>query len=53
MRLQTAHDHGDVNEIRDFTTPEMFAEISAQINERGDTQQKTEVLFIDANSAGS
>ncbi|MBY0484119.1 Tim44-like domain-containing protein [Nitrosomonas sp.] len=49
MRLQTAHDHGDVNEIRDYTTPEMFAEISAQINERGDTQQKTEVLFIDAN----
>ncbi|MDO9470230.1 MAG: Tim44-like domain-containing protein [Nitrosomonas sp.] len=49
MRLQTAHDHGDVNEIRDYTTPEMFAEISAQITERGDTQQKTEVLFIDAN----
>ncbi|AEJ03117.1 import inner membrane translocase subunit Tim44 [Nitrosomonas sp. Is79A3] len=49
MRLQTAHDHGDVNEIRDYTTPEMLAEISAQINERGDSQQKTEVLFIDAN----
>lgn len=49
IRLQTAHDHGDVNEIRDYTTPEMLAEISAQINERGDAQQKTEVLFIDAN----
>lgn len=49
IRLQTAHDHGNVNEIRDYTTPEMFAEISAQINERGDAQQKTEVLFIDAN----
>ena len=49
IRLQTAHDHGDVNEIRDYTTPEMLAEISAQINERGDAQQKTEVMFIDAN----
>ena len=49
MRLQTAHDHGDVNEIRDYTTPEMLAEISAQINERGSAQQKTEVMFIDAN----
>ena len=26
-----------------------MAEISAQINERGDAQQKTEVMFIDAN----
>ena len=49
IRLQTAHDHGDVNEIRDYTTPEMLAEISTQINERGDAQQKTEVMFIDAN----
>lgn len=49
IRLQSAHDHGNVNEIRDYTTPEMLAEISAQINERGDAQQKTEVMFIDAN----
>lgn len=49
MRLQVAHDHGDINEIRDYTTPEMLAEISTQINERGDAQQRTEVLFIDAN----
>jgi len=49
IRLQSAHDRGDVSEIRDYTTPEMLAEISAQINERGDAQQKTEVMFIDAN----
>ncbi len=48
IRLQTAHDRGDINEIRDYTTPEMLTEISAQINERGDAQQKTEVMFIDA-----
>ncbi len=49
MRLQAAHDNGDINEIRDYTTPEMLAEISAQINERDGAPQKTEVMFIDAN----
>lgn len=49
IRLQAAHDRGDINEIRDFTTAEMLAEISEQMQERGDTQQKSEVMFIDAN----
>jgi len=49
IRLQAAHDRGDINEIRDFTTAEMLAEISAQMKEQGDTQQKSEVMFIDAN----
>ncbi len=49
IRLQAAHDAGDVNDIREYTTPEMLAEISMQINERGDEPQKTEVMFIDAN----
>jgi predicted lipid-binding transport protein (Tim44 family) len=49
VRLQAANDRGDIDEIRDFTTPEMFAELSAHISERGDVQQKTDVMFIDAN----
>jgi len=49
IRLQAAHDRGDINEIRDFTTAEMLAELSEQMQERGDTQQKSEVMFIDAN----
>ncbi len=49
IRLQAAHDIGDVNDIREYTTPEMLAEISLQITERGDVQQKTEVMFLDAN----
>jgi predicted lipid-binding transport protein (Tim44 family) len=49
IRLQAAHDRGDTNEIRDYTTPEMLAEISQQIQERGDAQQKSEVMFIDAH----
>jgi len=49
IRLQAAHDRGDTSEIRDYTTPEMLAEISEQIKERGDAQQKSEVMFIDAH----
>ncbi|MBX9894059.1 MAG: 39S ribosomal protein L45 [Nitrosomonas sp.] len=49
IRLQAANDRGDISEIRDFATTEMLAEISAQIQERGDEPQQTEVMFIDAN----
>ena len=49
IRLQAANDVGDVNDIREYTTPEMFAEISMQIQERGEEQQKSEVMFLDAN----
>lgn len=49
IRLQAAYDIGDVNDIREYTTPEMLAEISMQIQERGDAQQKSEVMFLDAN----
>ncbi|MGH8761805.1 MAG: Tim44 domain-containing protein [Nitrosospira sp.] len=48
IRLQAANDARDVNDIREYTTPEMFAEISMQINERGDEPQRTEVLAINA-----
>ena len=46
IRLQAAHDAGDIN---DYTTSEMLAEISMQINEHGLNQQKTEVMSIDAD----
>ncbi len=49
INLQAANDRGDVDEIRDYATPEMVAEITAQINERNGVQQQTEVMFIDAN----
>ncbi|MDQ3185145.1 MAG: Tim44-like domain-containing protein [Pseudomonadota bacterium] len=48
IRLQAANDARDVSDIREYTTPEMFAEISMQINERGDEPQRTEVLAINA-----
>lgn len=49
IRLQAAHDAKDLDDIRDFTTPEMFAEIAMQVRERGDAPQRTEVVSVDAS----
>ncbi|MBI2311477.1 MAG: Tim44 domain-containing protein [Betaproteobacteria bacterium] len=48
IRLQAANDAGDLDDIREYTTPEMFAEISMQMRERDDEPQKTEVLSVNA-----
>ncbi len=48
IRLQAANDAKDLNDIREFTTPEMYAELSMQIQERGNTPQKTEVVTLNA-----
>lgn len=49
IRLQAAHGAHDLDDIREYTTSEMFAELSKQINESGDKPQKTEVIYIHAN----
>lgn len=46
IRLQAANDRNDLDDIREYTTPEMFAEISMQIRERDSAPQKTDVLTI-------
>ena len=48
IRLQAANDAKDIDDVRDFTTPEMFGEIALQFQERGDAKQKTEVVSVDA-----
>lgn len=48
IRLQAANDAKDLADIRDFTTPEMFAEIAMQVKERDDVPQKTEVVSLEA-----
>jgi len=48
IRLQAANDAGNLDDIREFTTPEMFAEIKMSISERGNAKQETDVLEIDA-----
>ena len=46
IRLQAANDAKDLDDIRDYTTPEMYAEIAMQIDERLDAVQKTEVVNV-------
>ena len=48
IRMQAANDAGDLDDIRDFTTPEMYAEVAMQVKERADTPQRTEVVSLDA-----
>jgi predicted lipid-binding transport protein (Tim44 family) len=51
IRLQAANDAGDLDDIRDYTTPEMFAEIAMQLRDRKGEAQKTEVVSVDASIA--
>lgn len=48
IRLQTANDAGNLDDIREFTTPEMFAEIKLAIDERKGAQQETDVVELNA-----
>jgi predicted lipid-binding transport protein (Tim44 family) len=48
IRLQAANDNKDSSDIREYTTLEVFAEITMQMQERGNAIQKTEVIDIQA-----
>lgn len=48
IRLQAANDRKDLDDIREYTTPEVFAEIAMQLQERGDAPQKTDVPALAA-----
>jgi predicted lipid-binding transport protein (Tim44 family) len=49
IRLQAANDAGDLDDIRDYTTPEVYAEIAMQLKERQGAAQKTEVVSVNAS----
>jgi predicted lipid-binding transport protein (Tim44 family) len=48
IRLQAAYDAGNLEDLRAFTTPEVFAELKMQLEERGDAEQRTDVVNLDA-----
>jgi len=48
IRLQAANDVADLNDLRAFTTPEMFAAIKLDLQERGSAAQRTDVVRVDA-----
>lgn len=48
IRLQTAYDQKNLADIREFTTPDVFAEVQLQLTERGNIENYTEVLELRA-----
>ena len=48
IRMQAANDAGDQNDLRRFTTPQMYASIQHELLERGSQAQRTDVLQLDA-----
>lgn len=48
IRLQASNDAKNLDDIREFTTPEMFAELKMDIVERGNVTTQTEVQTIEA-----
>jgi predicted lipid-binding transport protein (Tim44 family) len=48
IRLQAANDRGDMEDIRQFCSPEMAAEIQMQFQERNQLAQETDVVQLNA-----
>lgn len=49
IRMQTANDAGNVGEISEFTTPEMYEALRADIDARGGAKQFTDVVTLNAD----
>jgi predicted lipid-binding transport protein (Tim44 family) len=48
IRMQAANDAGEVEDLRKFTTPELFASLRLDLQERGGKAQQTDVVQLDA-----
>jgi predicted lipid-binding transport protein (Tim44 family) len=48
IRLQAANDAADLDDLRQFTTPEMFAASRLELQERGPSAQQTDVERVEA-----
>jgi len=48
IRLQAANDAKNLDDMREFVSPEMFAELKMQMDERGNTPQQTDVVTLQA-----
>ena len=49
IRMQTANDAGNLAEVREFTTPEMYEPLKADIEVRGGAKQFTDVVTLNAD----
>jgi predicted lipid-binding transport protein (Tim44 family) len=52
VRLQAAFDAGDTADLREFTSPEMFAELKLEIDERNGAPNQTDVITLEARLLG-
>ena len=48
IRLQAANDSADLEDLRQFATPEMFAAFRLDLQDRGNSKQQTDVVQLDA-----
>ena len=51
VKLQLANDQGDLEAIRDFTTDELFEEMSREVAQRGASRQQTDIQGLEAELA--
>jgi len=49
IRMQAANDAGNVEDLRKFTTPELFASLRLDLQERGAAPNQTDVMQLDAD----
>jgi predicted lipid-binding transport protein (Tim44 family) len=48
IRMQAANDASNLDDLRKFTTPELFASLRLDLQERGETNNQTDVMQLDA-----
>ena len=48
VRLQADNDAANIDDIREFVSPELYAEIKMQMDERGNAPQQTDVVTLNA-----
>jgi predicted lipid-binding transport protein (Tim44 family) len=49
MKLQIANDQGNLDELREFTTDELFEELKKDVVARGGAKQQTDVMALNAD----
>lgn len=52
VRLQAVYDAADLDDLREFTTPQMYAELEREIAERGARPNRTDVVTLEADLLG-
>jgi predicted lipid-binding transport protein (Tim44 family) len=48
IRMQAANDTADLTDLSTFTTPELFASLRLDLQDRADAKQQTDVVKVDA-----